>query len=100
MVDILFVHSNSSERVFQSLSKYAAIEPPIWAALLANSMRALGVRVDILDCEAFQLNTEESYNHIKQINPTLVCFVQFWTTPISICTEYARNTRIIENDGL
>jgi len=81
MVDILFVHTNSSNQTFQSLSKYAAIEPPIWAALLANSMRTFGVSVGILDCEAFQLNTEESYNHIKQINPKLVCFVQFGQHP-------------------
>ena len=81
MIDILFVHTNSSTQTFQSLSKYAAIEPPIWAALLANSMRSLGVRVDILDCEALQLDTEQSYNHIKQINPTLVCFVQFGQHP-------------------
>ena len=81
MIDILLVHTNSSTQTFQSLLKYAAIEPPIWAALLANSMRGLGVRVDILDCEALQLSTEESYNHIKDINPTLVCFVQFGQHP-------------------
>jgi len=81
MIDILFVHTNSSIQTFQSLSKYAAIEPPIWAALLANSVRSLGVRVDILDCEALQLSTEESYNHIRDINPTLVCFVQFGQHP-------------------
>jgi len=81
MIDILFVHTNSSTQTFQSLLKYAAIEPPIWAALLANSMRSFGVRVDILDCEALQLSTEESYNHIKQINPKLVCFVQFGQHP-------------------
>jgi radical SAM superfamily enzyme YgiQ (UPF0313 family) len=81
MIDILLVHTNSSSQTFQSLLKYAAIEPPIWAALLANSMRSLGVRVDILDCEALQLSTEESYNHIRDINPTLVCFVQFGQHP-------------------
>jgi len=70
-VDILFVQTNSSKTTFQSLVKYSAIELPIWASLLANSMRILGVRVDILDCEALQLSTEESYNHIKQINPKL-----------------------------
>ena len=80
-MDILFVHSNSSKMTFQSLIEYAAIEPPIWAALLANSMRNLGTSVDILDCEALQLTTEQSYNHIKQINPTLVCFVQFGQHP-------------------
>ena len=80
-MDILFVHSNSSKMTFQSLIEYAAIEPPIWAALLANSMRNLGISVDILDCEALQLTTEQSYNHIKQINPKLVCFVQFGQHP-------------------
>jgi len=81
MIDILFVHTNSSAQTFQSLSKYAAIEPPIWAALLAESMRKLGMRVGILDCEALQLDTEQSYNHIKEINPKLVCFVQFGQHP-------------------
>jgi radical SAM superfamily enzyme YgiQ (UPF0313 family) len=81
MIDILFVHTNSSTQTFQSLLKYAAIEPPIWAALLANSMRSLGVIVNILDCEALQLDTEQSYNHIKDINPKLVCFVQFGQHP-------------------
>ena len=80
-MDILFVQTNSSKATFQSLVKYSAIELPIWAALLANSMRSLGVRVDILDCEALQLSTEESYNHIRDINPTLVCFVQFGQHP-------------------
>ena len=80
-MDILFVHSNSSKMTFQSLIEYAAVEPPIWAALLANSMRNLGISVDILDCEALQLTTEQSYNHIKQINPKLVCFVQFGQHP-------------------
>ena len=81
MIDILFVHTNSVNQTFQSLSKYAAVEPPIWAALLANSMRTFGASVGILDCEAFQLNAEESYNHIKYINPKLVCFVQFGQHP-------------------
>tara|TARA_B100000287_G_C20669072_1_gene792745 strand:+ start:216 stop:1613 length:1398 start_codon:yes stop_codon:yes gene_type:complete len=67
--------------VFQSLVKYSAIEPPIWAALLAQSMRKLGINVGILDCEALQLDTEQSYNHIKEINPKLVCFVQFGQHP-------------------
>ena len=81
MIDILFVHTNSSTQTFQSLSKYAAIEPPIWAALLANSMRKFGIQVDILDCEALQLTIKESYNYIKDINPKLVCFVQFGQHP-------------------
>ena len=43
MIDILFVNTNSLDKTFQSLSKYAAKEPPIWASLLANSIRLKGV---------------------------------------------------------
>ena len=37
MIDILFVHPNASKIIYQDLSKRAAaIEPPIWAAMLAK----------------------------------------------------------------
>ena len=36
-LDILFIHPNGSKKVYQDLSKdHSAIEPPIWAAMLAN----------------------------------------------------------------
>ena len=42
-LDILFVHSNNSKKTYQELSsKHSAIEPPIWAAMLANHCRARG----------------------------------------------------------
>ena len=40
MIDILFVHPNASNLIYQDLSKKAAaIEPPIWAAMLASHVR-------------------------------------------------------------
>ena len=37
MLDILFVHPNASDLIYQDLSKRAAaIETPVWAAMLAN----------------------------------------------------------------
>ena len=40
-LDILFVHTNASNIIYQDLSKdHSAIEPPIWAGMLANSCRA------------------------------------------------------------
>ena len=48
MIDILFVHPNASEKIYQGLSKNnSAIEPPIWAAMLANSVRSKGFDVQI-----------------------------------------------------
>jgi len=81
MVDILFVNTNSRKKIFGNLIEYAAIEPPIWSALLAKSLRTFGVSVDILDCEAEDYDTKQSYDAIKSINPKLICFVQFGQHP-------------------
>ena len=52
-MDILFVHPNSSKKIYQDLSKdFSAIEPPIWAAMLAKYVADRGFSADILDCEA------------------------------------------------
>ena len=41
IIDILFVHP-VSEVIYQDLAKRnSAIEPPIWAVMLANSVRSL-----------------------------------------------------------
>ena len=39
-LDILFIHPNASKKIYQDLSSdHSAIEPPIWAGMLANSVR-------------------------------------------------------------
>ena len=61
MIDILFVHPNASNLIYQDLSKKAAaIEPPIWAAMLASHVRIKKKTTEILDCEAEGLNYELS----------------------------------------
>ena len=68
-LDILFVHPNASEKIYQGLSKkHSAIEPPIWAAMLANHCRVNNFGVQILDCEAEMLSWEESAKTINDIN--------------------------------
>jgi hypothetical protein len=82
MIDILFVHPNASSKIYQGLaSKNAAIEPPIWAAMLANSVRAQGNSVAILDTEAEQLNYIESVKRIKEYKARIVCFVVYGQQP-------------------
>jgi len=45
-LDVLFIHPNASKKIYQDLSKdLSAIEPPIWAALLANHVRTKGYSV-------------------------------------------------------
>ena len=81
-LDILFVHPNASEKIYQGLSKkHSAIEPPIWAAMLANHCRVNNFGVQILDCEAEMLSWEESAKTINDINSRVVCFVVYGQQP-------------------
>jgi len=77
-IDILFITPNSSNKVYQELSKdYSAIEPPTWSLLLAQSCRSKEFKVDILDANAERLSDEVSFKRIKGINPRIICFVVY-----------------------
>lgn len=81
-MDILFVHPNGAAAIYQSLAKdHSAIEPPIWAALLANSVRSRGFNTCILDAEAEQLTIDEVVDKIIDIDARVVCFVVYGQQP-------------------
>lgn len=87
-MDVLFVNPNSSEKVYQSLSKnFTAIEVPVWSLLLAQSCRKMGYSVSILDCDAERLDDVTAVNRIKDINPRLVVFVVYGQNPNSGTTN-------------
>ena len=62
MIDILFISPNNARKIYQNLSsRYSAIEPPIWAGLLAKHTRNQGYRVDLIDQEAQGLESEKNF---------------------------------------
>jgi len=78
MTDILFITPNNSAQIYQSLaSKYSAVEPPTWALILAESCRAKGHSVKILDTLAEQISDSEVVERIRVINPSIICFVVY-----------------------
>ena len=82
MTDILFVHPNASEKIYQGLAKNnAAIEPPIWAAMLANSVRTKGHRPEILDAEVEGLDYLSAARRITEYKAKVVCFVVYGQQP-------------------
>ena len=82
MIDILFVHPNASEVIYQGLAKNnAAIEPPIWAAMLANSVRSKGFRPEILDAEVEGLDYLSAAKRITEYKAKVVCFVVYGQQP-------------------
>lgn len=75
-LDVLFIHPGAANKIYQGLSdKFSAIETPTWSLLLAQSCRAKGYGVAILDCDAERLTDEEAAERVKGYDPRLICFV-------------------------
>ena len=81
-LDVLFVHPNSAALIYQKLSEeYSAIEPPIWAALIANHTRSKGHSTGLLDCEAERLTIDESAQRIIEQDAKLIAVVVYGQQP-------------------
>ncbi len=82
MLDCLIVNPSALSQIYQSLSEnLTAIEPPIWAGLLANGLRAKGKTVDILDCEGDGLTIEDSVKQIIASEAKIVAIVVYGQQP-------------------
>ena len=80
--EILFIHPNASKKIYQDLSNdHSAIEPPIWAGMLAKHCQINNHSVEILDCEALRLDYEGSAQIISDLDPKIACFVVYGQQP-------------------
>ena len=78
MIDILFISPGNASGIYQSLANdYAAIEPPTWALLLAQSCRSVGYTVGLIDANAENLDKETVEQRVKELNPRLICLVVY-----------------------
>lgn len=81
-LDILFIHPNAAKKIYQDLAKdYSAIEPPIWAGMLANHCLTKGFTAEVLDTEALQLDDQKAAQQIQKLNPRVACFVIYGQQP-------------------
>tara|TARA_Y100000590_G_scaffold127688_1_gene145991 strand:+ start:26790 stop:28349 length:1560 start_codon:yes stop_codon:yes gene_type:complete len=77
-IDVCFLIASSIKKSYQKLAEtYAAIEPPTWALLLAQSCRSVGNKVSIIDANAENLSDEEVFTRVKNLNPKIVCLVVY-----------------------
>ena len=87
-LDILFMEPDSSKKAYQDLSKiHSAIETPTWSLLLAQSCRAKGYKVSILDPTAERLSDEKTIDKIKYLKPKILCVVVYGQNPNSGTTN-------------
>ena len=86
-LDVLFIETDASS-AYQDLGRvYSAIETPTWSLLLAQSCRAAGFGVAILDCNAERLTNSVAIKRVEEIAPRLVCFVVYGQNPNSGTTN-------------
>lgn len=87
-LDLLLINPDSSAQAYQGLAQvYSAIEPPTWALLLAESCRAKGFGVAILDCDAERLTLEQAVARVREAAPRLALMVVYGQNPNSGTTS-------------
>ena len=81
-LDLLLINPSNRKRIYQSLaSDLTAIEPPVWAGLMATFVRKQGYSVQILDAGADNLGPEEVAAQVALINPLLTAVVVYGHQP-------------------
>lgn len=80
--DLVLINPASRKRVYQSLGReLAAIEPPVWAGLMASFVRGKGFSAEIIDAEAEELSAEEAAQRAIEMDPFLTAVVVYGHQP-------------------
>ena len=81
-LDLLLISPSSRKRVYQALgSELAAVEPPVWAGMMASFARGRGYSVAIIDAEAEQLTPAEVAERVDSAAPRLAAIVVYGHQP-------------------
>lgn len=81
-LDLVLIHPGNRTEVYQTLGlSLAAIEPPVWASLMATFVRLRGFSVDVLDAEAEELDPAATASRITEMKPLLAAVVVYGHQP-------------------
>ena len=82
-IDIVLIKPGSQKQLYGDLSNFnlTAIEPPLWAALLAAYLRNRGYSVVLYDAEAENWSYEETAQKAVAADPLLVAVVVSGSNP-------------------
>jgi radical SAM superfamily enzyme YgiQ (UPF0313 family) len=81
-LDILLINPGDRKQIYQSLGQeLAAVEPPVWAGLMASFVRGQGLSAAILDSNAENITPQESAQRVRDFNPLLTVIVVYGHNP-------------------
>jgi radical SAM superfamily enzyme YgiQ (UPF0313 family) len=80
--DLVIINPPSRMQVYQSLgNELSAIEPPVWAGLIAAFVRRKGFSVELLDAEAEDLTPKQVAEQVREWGPLLTAVVVYGHQP-------------------
>ncbi len=81
-VDLVLINPGQGHLIYQNLSsKLTAVEPPIWAGLIASYVMQKGFSAILLDSNAEQWDAETTAKHALALNPKLIAVVVYGHNP-------------------
>ncbi len=81
-VDLVLVNPGGRTQIYQSLgTMLTAIEPPVWAGLIATFIRQRGFSVAIVDAEAEDLSPDATAEAVAELRPLLTAVVVYGHQP-------------------
>ena len=81
-LDVLLINPGGRREVYQSLGDtLTAIEPPVWAGLMATFAREHGFTVEILDAEVENMTPDETADLAVDKKPSLTAVVVYGHQP-------------------
>lgn len=97
-VSLLLIKPGSPKELYAELSEnhLTAIEPPLWAGLIATFVRKRGYSVQIIDAEAERLEPSKVADRISEINPVLAAIVVSGTNPSASTMNMVGTRAILE----
>ena len=81
-LDLVLVNPGNRMQIYQSLGRsLSAIEPPVWAGLMATFVRKKEFSVAILDANAEDLTPEQTADRVLEFHPRLTAVVVYGQHP-------------------
>lgn len=81
-LDLVLVNPGARSQIYQSLGKtLTAVEPPVWAGLMATFARKRGFSVCLIDSHAEDLSPAETAARVAELAPRLAAVVVYGHQP-------------------
>jgi len=109
-IDIVLIKPGSQKQLYGDLSDFrlTAIEPPLWAVILAGYLRYLGYSVILYDAEVENWDYDQTAKKAVEVDPLLVAIVVSGSNPsastmnmtgageiVSLIHDYAPNIKTL-----